>query len=113
LQGYGGEDFIWLRQAHDPNLNIAIYLPMHYPSFDEEINGTTFTFVPIAAEQGPCTQYSIMTDDLIFRMTACKDIDGYQIEEKNALPESIVDLEDYLSNAILTKERQEDESNLP
>jgi hypothetical protein len=54
-----------------------------------------------------------MTDDLIFRMTMDQEGEAYKIEESSHVPDNIKDLEEYFSNTIMTRERKEDESNLP
>jgi hypothetical protein len=78
---------------------------MSQPSFDIDINGITFTLAPICADTGECQQYSVMTDDHIFRMNYDDLSASFKIAHKEALPADIGDLEQYLSNAILNNEK--------
>jgi hypothetical protein len=78
---------------------------MSHPSFDIDINGVKFTLAPICAEDGNCNQYSVMTDQYIFRMNQDNESGAFKMDDKHLLPEDIGSLEEYLSNAIRNNEQ--------
>jgi len=79
-----------------------------HASFEQQIDGHTFTFARVCSDEDVCNHYSVMTGEHILRMTCKNDEDHYNIPDKHHLPKDIIRLETQLSDAIIDYEKQED-----
>ena len=82
-------------------------------SFEQQVDGQTFTFVRVCSDEQTCDEYSVMGEGAIMRMSREEGAEDYTITHTENVPDSIVSIQDKLSSCIRKYEDDETSSQMP